>query len=80
MTTQIFGNIIGGIAVVLLTAIAGMCYRVFRKINRFMLEHVWLLTTTLWTRDKVILMMHHMNISIDDIPPANLPGRKLWQI
>ena len=80
MRSEVVANIIGGVAVALLTTIATILFRTFRLFRRFMAEHIWLITTTLWTRDKVIRVMHHMNLPIEDVPPADLPRRLLWRI
>lgn len=72
VTNQIFANVIGGVATVLLGGIATLLWRGYRKLNRFMAEHLWLIATTMWTRDKVMVMMHQMGMPIDN-PPPTLP-------
>lgn len=69
---EIISNIIGGVAVALLGFLCHFVYRTYRKFDRFMTEHLWLLATTLWTRDKVMEIMSLLGIPITDGPPATL--------
>ena len=69
---SVIANIIGGVAVVLLGGIVSILWRGYRRFNRFMAEHVWLITTTLWNRDKVLNIMDHLNMPVRDEPPSDL--------
>ena len=41
--------------------------------RRFMQEHLWLLATTMWTRDKVLIIMKRLDLPVDNPPPNDLP-------
>jgi hypothetical protein len=69
---QIISSVIGGVAVLFLGAIGRMILGIRTDFRRFMAEHLWLLATTMWTRDKVIIIMKAMNIEINDPPPNDL--------
>lgn len=74
MTTgQILSSIISGVAVILLARIASGVRGVRRDFHRFMAEHLWLLATTMWTRDKVIRIMAELGMPADNPPPNDLP-------
>lgn len=72
-TGQIVSSIIGGVAVLLLGAIGRMILGIRSDFRRFLKEHLWLLATTLWTKDKVLLIMQRLDMSIDNPPPDDLP-------
>lgn len=79
---EILSTLVGAVAVALLAAIARQVRRGFREIrrvsrnfDRFMLEHTWLLATSLWTRDKVLVVMRQLDIPVEQPPPADLPPR-----
>lgn len=79
-TGEIISSIISGLAVLILSAIFRMLWKVGKRIieltkhfDRFMAEHVWLISTTLWTRDKVIRIMDRMDMPMDTPPPSDLP-------
>lgn len=40
-----------------------------------MAEHVWLIATTLWTRDKITVIMGELGLTIGNPPPDDLKGR-----
>lgn len=73
MTAEILSSVIGAIAVFLLGVIARSVHSATREFRRFMQEHLWLLATSLWTRDKVILIMKQLSMPIDNPPPDDLP-------
>jgi len=70
--SEILGNVLAAIAVAMLGFICHVIIRAYRKFDRFMLEHVWLIATTLWTRQKVIEVMAALGIDYPDPPPADL--------
>lgn len=72
-TGQIVSSVIGGVAVLLLGAIGRGLLGMRNDFRRFMQEHLWLLATTMWTRDKVMLIMKRLDIEIEDPPPHDLP-------
>lgn len=72
---NIISSVISGVAVLLLAAIAKAVMSIRGDFKRFMLEHTWLLATTLWTRDKVLNIMEQMKMPVDNPPPADLPNR-----
>lgn len=72
---EIVSSVISSVAVLLLAAIARGLLGVRNDMRRFMLEHTWLLATTLWTRDKVMHIMRTMDLELDQPPPADLPPR-----
>lgn len=71
-------NILGGVAVLLLAFIGKALIGVRRDFHKFMAEHTWLLATTLWTRDKVMVIMARLDMPMTDSPPHDLPweGKK----
>lgn len=71
-TGQIVSSIIGGVAVLLLGAIGRMMLGVRNDFRRFMQEHLWLLATTMWTRDKVIQIMNRLDMPLGNPPPSDL--------
>lgn len=72
MTSSVISGILSGLSVIILAAIGRSVIRLDRSFRRFMAEHLWLLATSLWTRDKVILIMERLNMPIDHPPPNNL--------
>lgn len=66
-------NVIGGVAVLLLAVICRVMLKVGGDVRRFMREHLWLLATTLWTRDKVLQIMAKLDMTVPDNPPEDLP-------
>lgn len=72
---EIVSSVISSVAVLLLAGIARGLLGVRSDLRRFMLEHTWLLATTLWTRDKVMHIMRTMDLELDQPPPADLPPR-----
>lgn len=72
---EIVSAIISSLAVVLLTAIARAMLGLRNDLRRYMTEHVWLLATTLWTRDRVIRIMRVMDLEVAEPPPNDLPPR-----
>lgn len=75
MEVQILDSVLSGSGVVFLGFIAKMVRSVRRDFRRFMTEHSWLIATTLWTRDKTLRIMDHLNMSPENPPPADLPHR-----
>lgn len=75
MTPQILSNIIGGVAVILLGLIGRGLLGLRNDVRRFMREHLWLLATTLWTRDKVMQIMTKLDLPVTDPPPEDLPWK-----
>ena len=73
---EIISSVIGAIAVGLLTFIARAIKNIGGDFRRFMQEHMWLLATTLWTRDKVVRIMTELNLPMDQPPPNDLPKEK----
>ncbi len=74
--TELVSNIIGAVAVGLLGFICHVLIRAYKKFDQFMTEHVWLLATTLWTRDKVVEVMSTLGIEIGNPPPGKLRKEK----
>ena len=72
-TGQIVSSIIGGVAVLLLGGIGRMLIGIRTDFRRFMQEHLWLLATTMWTRDKVLIIMKRLDLPVDNPPPNDLP-------
>ena len=72
-TGQIVSSVIGAVAVALLAAIGRGLVGIRKDVRRFMQEHLWLLATTLWTRDKVVLIMKRLDMPVQDPPPNDLP-------
>lgn len=70
---EIISSVISGVAVLLLAGIARGLLGVRADFRRFMAEHVWLIATTLWTRDKVVRIMHDLGMPADQPPPNDLP-------
>jgi len=73
---EILSNVLGAVAVGLLGFICHVILRAYRKFDQFMAEHMWLLATTLWTRDKVMEIMGMLGIEVQIPPPANMPKGK----
>jgi hypothetical protein len=73
---EIVSTFISGIAVLILAAIGRGLLGVRKDFRRFMAEHIWLITTTLWTRDKVIQIMRKLEIPMDGLPPSDLPRER----
>jgi hypothetical protein len=76
-TGETISAVISSAAVLLMTAIARALIGIRHDLSRYMAEHMWLLATTLWTRDKVQRIMRSMDMAIEDPPPADLPPRRL---
>jgi hypothetical protein len=74
--SEIVSSIIGAVAVALLSFILSTLRRLFNKFDRFMAEHMWLIATTLWTRDKVMEMMQSLGMPMTSDPPANMEEGK----
>lgn len=72
---ELLNTIIGGVAVILLAAIARSVAKVTGEFRRFMAEHVWLIATSLWTRDKVVHIMDKLNMPMEQPPPSDLPRK-----
>jgi hypothetical protein len=72
---EIVNSVVSGIAVLLLASIARAMVGVRKDFRRFMAEHAWLLATSLWTRDKVLKVMQHLGMPVDEPPPNELPRR-----
>lgn len=70
---EIVNSIVSGIIVLLLAAIARGMMGVRKDFRRFMAEHAWLLATSLWTRDKVLMIMAQLQMPVDQPPPNDLP-------
>lgn len=70
---EIISSVISGVSVLLLAGIARGLLGVRKDFRRFMTEHLWLLATTLWTRDKVMLIMRELKLPADQPPPDDLP-------
>lgn len=70
---EIINAVIGGVAVLLLAGIGRGMMGIRRDFRRFMVEHTWLLATTLWNRDKVRLIMAKLEMPIEGSPPGDLP-------
>lgn len=70
---EIISSVISGLAVLLLAGIARGLLGVRADFRRFMAEHVWLISTTLWTRDKVVRIMQELKLPMDQPPPSDLP-------
>jgi hypothetical protein len=75
-TGEIVNSLTGGLAVIILAAIGRAILGLRGDFHRFMAEHIWLISTTLWTRDKVMKIMEALNIPMDNPPPNDLPTRK----
>lgn len=73
---EIVSSIISGVAVLLLAGIARTIRHVTKDFKRFMAEHMWLIATTMWTRDKVIRIMSDLGMPLDNPPPDTLRGDK----
>jgi hypothetical protein len=75
-TGEIISSLISGTAVIILAAIGRGLLGVRKDFRRFMAEHVWLIATTLWTRDKVTLIMRKLEIPMEGMPPSDLPRER----
>lgn len=73
--SEIISSVVSGAALLLLAAITRALVGVRRDFRRFMTEHLWLLATTMWTRDKVIKMLQLLGMEDASNPPADLPPR-----
>lgn len=73
---EIVSSIISGISVLILAGIGKAVLGLRGDFHRFMAEHVWLISTSLWTRDKVLRIMDNLGMPVDQPPPNNLPPRK----
>lgn len=72
ITTQVISSVLGGVAVLLLGAIGRLILAMRKDFHKFMAEHLWLLATTMWNKDKIILIMKKLDMPIEDLPPTNL--------
>lgn len=72
---SIVSNTTGGIAVIFLAFIGKALMGMRRDFHKFMAEHSWLLATTLWTRDKVLVIMAKLDMPMTDAPPRDLPWK-----
>ncbi len=70
---EVMSSVISGVSVLLLAWIARSIIGVRKDARRYLAEHTWLLATTLWTRDKVLQIMDHMDMPVNGEPPADLP-------
>lgn len=73
MSGQIISSVISGVAVLILAWIARGLLGLRNDFHRFMGEHVWLIATTLWTRDKVQRIMTELGLDSGDPPPDGPP-------
>ena len=72
-TAEIINSVIGGMAVLLLAAIGRGLLGMRKDFRRFMAEHVWLLATSLWNRDKIRQVMAKLDMPLEDDAPEDLP-------
>lgn len=70
---EIITSIISGSSVLILAAIARGLLGMRKDFRRFMQEHLWLLATSMWTKDKVIHIMQELDMPVGNPPPNNLP-------
>jgi len=75
LNAQIVSSVIGAIATAILAVIGRSIVGLRRDTRRFMGEHMWLLATTLWTRDNVTKVMDQLGMPVTSDPPENLPHR-----
>jgi hypothetical protein len=75
-TGELVTSLISGVMVLLLAWIARRLGRIGGDFHKFMAEHIWLISTSLWTRDKVVKIMASLNMPMDNPPPSDLPERK----
>jgi len=73
---EIISSLISGVGVLILAAIARTLFRTASEFRRFMAEHMWLIATTLWTRDKVVMIMQQLGMPMDNPPPKDLPRER----
>ena len=71
--TEIVPSVLSAMSVALLALIGKGFLTLTRDFRRFMTEHLWLLATTLWTRDKVMQVMARLDMPADPPPPDDLP-------
>lgn len=76
METQILSSVLSAIAVTVLLAIGRYIRLLSKNFDRFMGEHLWLLASTMWNRDKVLRIMNELGMGLDDPPPEPLSERK----
>lgn len=74
--SDIITSIISGTAVLLLAGIAKAMLGVRNDFRKFMGEHMWLIATTMWTRDKVINIMRDLGMPLGNPPPDDLKGKQ----
>ena len=74
-TGEIVSSVISSVAVVMLAGITRALSGARADLRRFMLEHTWLLATTVWSRDMVVQIMRSMELEPPSPPPADLPAR-----
>ena len=75
MTAQTVSAVISGVSVIVLAAIGRGLLGMRRDVRQFMAEHMWLLATTLWTRDNVRQIMQALGMPETTPPPDNLRAR-----
>jgi hypothetical protein len=75
-TAEIVSSLISGVIVLILAWIARRVAKIGGDFHKFMAEHIWLISTSLWTRDKVVKIMASLNMPMDNPPPSDLPGGK----
>ncbi len=76
---EIISSIVSGISVLILGWIGRGLIGMRKDFRRFMAEHMWLLATSMWTRDKVLRVMADLDMPVDHPPPADLPKRLWWR-
>ncbi len=72
---EIISSILSGLSVLVLAWLGRGLAGMRKDFRRFMAEHMWLLATTMWTRDKVLRIMGELDMPVDHPPPADLPRR-----
>lgn len=72
---EVISSIISGSAVLLLAGITRGLMGVRKDFHKFMAEHVWLIATTLWTRDKITVIMRDLGMPLGNPPPDDLKGK-----
>lgn len=74
---EIVSSVISGSAVLILAALTRGLLGLRKDFRKFMAEHVWLIATTLWTRDKVTVIMRELGIPMGN-PPPDVPEGKSY--
>lgn len=72
---EVITSVISGSAVLLLAALTRGLFGIRKDFRKFMAEHVWLIATTLWTRDKITVIMRELGMPVGNPPPDDLKGR-----